>query len=44
MDEDQMTPGTIAQAVMPAQAGIQYAVTLRFNRNACIYWVTRFRG
>jgi hypothetical protein len=29
---------------MPAQAGIQYAVSLRFNIGALEYWITRFRG
>jgi hypothetical protein len=29
---------------MPAQAGIQYAVTSRFNRDGAEYWIIRFRG
>jgi hypothetical protein len=31
-------------AVMPAQAGIQYAVKARPIRNGAEYWSTRLRG
>ena len=30
--------------VMPAQAGIQYAVKARSLRNGAEYWITRLRG
>jgi hypothetical protein len=30
--------------VMPAKAGIQYAVTLEWNTNTTAYWIIRFRG
>jgi len=29
---------------MPAQAGIQYAVKVRFMRGVSEYWITRLRG
>jgi hypothetical protein len=29
---------------MPAKAGIQYAVTPKWNEGAAEYWIIRFRG
>jgi hypothetical protein len=34
----------LAEAVMPAKAGIQYAVTSKVNGSAAEYWIIRFRG
>jgi hypothetical protein len=29
---------------MPAKAGIQYSVKLKFNGSGAEYWIIRFRG
>jgi hypothetical protein len=34
----------LAEAVMPAKAGIQYAVTPALNKAGAEYWIIRFRG
>jgi hypothetical protein len=30
--------------VMPAEAGIQYAVNSQMNKTVAEYWIIRFRG
>jgi hypothetical protein len=34
----------LASVVMPAKAGIQYAVTPALNTTGAEYWIIRFRG
>jgi hypothetical protein len=34
----------LIKAVMPAKAGIQYAVTPELNGSGAEYWIIRFRG